>query len=930
MEVPYVDLPKQGGGHARFTDIEDTTATAADVINKKYFYTADGTRTQGTGQGGSINLQTKTVTPSETQTTVTADNAYDGLSSVTVKGITPSYVGSGVTQRSSTDLTVSGATISAPAGYYSATASKSIATTSRAIPTIAVNASGLITATVTQSTGYVTAGTTAATLQLTTQAGKTVTPSQSAQTAVASGRYVTGTVTVAPIPSDYIVPEGTIAISSNGTEIDVSQYAYADVAVPTGGGVNNQNKTVTPTESKQTIAPDSGYTGLGTVTVNAIPTDYIGSGITQRSSTDLTVSGATVTAPAGYYSAAASKSVAAGTAGTPSATKGTVSNHAISVTPKVTNTTGYITGGTKTGTAVTISASELVSGTLNITSNGTKDVTNYATVSVAVPVGASINNQDKTITPTETVQTIEADSGYTGLGTVTVAAISSAYVGSSITRRTSSDLTGSLQTSTYDVTAPAGYYNSNGVFSIPRRSASNITTSVSNGYLLLQYDQGYYPAGGKNLAQAMTQTDLTISGDTVIVPAGYYAEQASKSIGTGNITAPTITVDSETGEISASTKINQAGYLALNTTRSSTSQLTTQAAKTVTPTKATQTAVSSGTYVTGDVKVGPIPNDYLIPTGTITISSNSTGIDVSTYATANVSVAAPTPNLQNKTITPSETQQTVSAGSGYDGLGTVTVAAITPTYIGSGITQRTSSSLTKSGATVTAPAGYYASNASISVDTMTLPTTAASSATTGYTSKATISRSASDQYINIAPGYNSAGGYYKISAVANGSSTMPATISGSSASLTTGTNTLTLTKTISATPVVNAGYISAGTAGNVAVTLTASVTTKAAATITPGTSNQTIASGTYLTGTQTIAGDSDLTAANIKNGVQIFGVTGSYTSDATASAADIVSGKTGYVNGSKITGNLVVQKYYTGSSTPSSSLGNDGDIYVQS
>ena len=53
------------------------------------------------------------------------------------------------------------------------------------------------------------------------------------------------------------------------------------------------------------------------------------------------------------------------------------------VTPSVTNTTGYITGGTKTGTAVTVSASELVSGTINITAAGTTDVTNYANASVA-------------------------------------------------------------------------------------------------------------------------------------------------------------------------------------------------------------------------------------------------------------------------------------------------------------------------------------------------------------------------------------------------------------------------------------------------------------------------------------------------------------------------------------------------------------------
>lgn len=54
------------------------------------------------------------------------------------------------------------------------------------------------------------------------------------------------------------------------------------------------------------------------------------------------------------------------------------------------------------------------------------------------------------------------------------------------------------------------------------------------------------------------------------------------------------------------------------------------------------------------------------------------------------------------------------------------------------------------------------------------------------------------------------------------------------------------------------------------------VTKKSTATYTPGTSDQSIASGQYLNGTQTIKGDSNLTAANIKSGVNIFGVTGTY------------------------------------------------------
>ena len=141
------------------------------------------------------------------------------------------------------------------------------------------------------------------------------------------------------------------------------------------------------------ISAKSGEAVPMTLTEMKDAVDGIQGGGTPRTSTDLTVSGATVTAPAGVYATDASKSVASGTAGTPTATKGTVSNHSISVTPSVTNTTGYITGSTKTGTAVTVSASELVSGNLPITQNGNNiDCANYSTVSVNVS-GSSKNTQ---------------------------------------------------------------------------------------------------------------------------------------------------------------------------------------------------------------------------------------------------------------------------------------------------------------------------------------------------------------------------------------------------------------------------------------------------------------------------------------------------------------------------------------------------------
>ena len=54
------------------------------------------------------------------------------------------------------------------------------------------------------------------------------------------------------------------------------------------------------------------------------------------------------------------------------------------------------------------------------------------------------------------------------------------------------------------------------------------------------------------------------------------------------------------------------------------------------------------------------------------------------------------------------------------------------------------------------------------------------------------------------------------------------------------------------------------------------VTKKSAATYIPKTTDQSIASGQYLSGTQTIKGDANLVAGNIKSGVSIFGVAGTY------------------------------------------------------
>lgn len=84
------------------------------------------------------------------------------------------------------------------------------------------------------------------------------------------------------IPAGYYSGGGKVAISDTEKAKLIAANIRQGVSVlgvngsmSPSEGVNAQSKTVTPTKSAQVIQPDSSYTHLAQVTVEAIPAEYI-------------------------------------------------------------------------------------------------------------------------------------------------------------------------------------------------------------------------------------------------------------------------------------------------------------------------------------------------------------------------------------------------------------------------------------------------------------------------------------------------------------------------------------------------------------------------------------------------------------------------------------------------------------------------------
>ena len=174
------------------------------------------------------------------------------------------------------------------------------------------------------------------------------------------------------------VPTETKSVKSSSTTATITPTSGKLISEITVQPIVLEEKSVDPTTATQTITASSGKDGLSKVVISPIPSSYtIPSGtitLTQQTGTDVTskkyadVRGATVNSPV--------------------AEEGSISGNKVTITPKVNiSQAGWVNSGTITGTAVTVEASDLVSGSTPITDNGTYTVTNYETVEVNVPKG---------------------------------------------------------------------------------------------------------------------------------------------------------------------------------------------------------------------------------------------------------------------------------------------------------------------------------------------------------------------------------------------------------------------------------------------------------------------------------------------------------------------------------------------------------------
>lgn len=266
----FVDL-----GISTSTDKLDALATSAEGIDNqgavqasvkegetytipKGYHNGAGT-VLGVKGGGNYTLQTKTVTPTKKEQSVTSDDGYYGLSGVTVSAIPDNYQDVSATTTTANDVlagkvfTSADGTVTTGAMTNNGAVSKTLdnTTTSYTVPSGYHNGKGAV--------------------KITLEAAKTVTPSTTAQTISPSSGKVLSTVTVNPIPVVYGNTSDATVTADKILSGEIA-YTYDSVskkAIRVSGSMPNNGSLALTIDgvTATSVAIPNGYTSGGTVTL---------------------------------------------------------------------------------------------------------------------------------------------------------------------------------------------------------------------------------------------------------------------------------------------------------------------------------------------------------------------------------------------------------------------------------------------------------------------------------------------------------------------------------------------------------------------------------------------------------------------------------------------------------------------------------------
>ncbi len=256
------------------------------------YHNGSGT-VSGVSGGGNYTLQSKTVTPTKSQQSVTPDSGYYGLSDVTVGAIPAAYQNVSSVTATAGDV-LAGKVIVASDGTVTTGTMTNQGAVNKTLDATTGNQSYTVPAGYHNGSGKV---------QIVLEA-KSATPTKSSQTITPTTGKVLSSVAVAAIPSEYQdisgvtatpahVLDGDVFIDSTGAEVSGTMPNIGAVSKTLDATTNNQTydipmgyhsgvgtvgivletKTATPSASTQNITPTNGKV-LSKVTVSPIPGNW--------------------------------------------------------------------------------------------------------------------------------------------------------------------------------------------------------------------------------------------------------------------------------------------------------------------------------------------------------------------------------------------------------------------------------------------------------------------------------------------------------------------------------------------------------------------------------------------------------------------------------------------------------------------------------